>query len=219
MLPPQEHEPVQAHGRTHRPLFLIAGFFLLGLALALFIFGSGWGATAVSQPQSSILEQVPANAGSRTGLAQLPSDRLTTGDPAYDFALMDLDGNVVQLVDFHGRPVILNFWATWCQPCRLEMPELQAAYSQYQEDGLVILALNQAESPQVVRKFFYDDMGLTFTPLLDSEGMVADLYGVNRLFPSSFFINADGNITAIHRGMLAAPQIEAYLAETIDIGQ
>lgn len=212
---PQGHEPVPAHGRTHRPLFLIAGFFLLGLALALFIFGSGWGATAVSPPQSSILEQVPANTASRTGLVQLPSDRLTTGDLAYDFALVDLDGNVVRLADFHGRPVILNFWATWCQPCRLEMPELQAAYSQYQEDGLVILALNQAESPQVVRKFFYDDMGLTFTPLLDSEGLVADLYGVNRLFPSSFFINADGNITAIHRGMLAAPQIEAYLTETI----
>ncbi|GIK54470.1 MAG: hypothetical protein BroJett015_01330 [Chloroflexota bacterium] len=188
---------------------------MLGLAFALFIFGSGWGNAAVSQPQSSILEQVPANTGSRTGLAQLPSDRLTTGDPAYDFALLDLDGNVVQLADFHGRPVILNFWATWCAPCRLEMPELQAAYSQYQDDGLVILALNQEESPQLVRKFFVDEMGLTFTPLLDSEGVVAELYGVNRFFPSSFFINGAGEITAIHRGMLAASQIEAYLAETI----
>jgi peroxiredoxin len=210
-----EQEPAQAHGRTHRPLFLIGGFFLLGLALALFIFGSGWGRDTAVTPSPSILEQVPSSGSAGSGLAQLPTDRLTTGDPAYDFSLVDLEGNVVSLGDFHGRPVILNFWATWCAPCRLEMPELQAAYSQYQGDGLVILALNQEESPQLVREFFYDDMGLTFTPLLDSEGTVANLYGVNRLFPSSFFINADGQITAIHRGMLVASQIEAYLAETM----
>ncbi|MCL4265000.1 MAG: TlpA family protein disulfide reductase [Anaerolineae bacterium] len=215
---PQQQEPEKPHGRTHRPLFLIAGFFFLGLALALFIFGNGWGATAVPQT-SSILEQVPSDAGSGAGLAQLPSDRLTTGDVAYDFSLVDLAGNEVRLADFHGRPVILNFWATWCAPCRLEMPELQAAYSQYQDDGLVILALNQEESPQLVRKFFVDEMGLTFTPLLDSEGLVADLYGVNRLFPSSFFINGEGEITAIHRGMLVASQIDAYLAETIGSAQ
>ncbi|HRQ38526.1 MAG TPA: TlpA disulfide reductase family protein [Chloroflexota bacterium] len=213
---PQEQEPTQAHGRTHRPLFLIGGFFLLGLALALFIFGSGWGQKTAVPASSSILEQVPASANSGSRLAQLPDNRLSTGDPAYDFSLVDLEGNEVRLADFHGRPVILNFWATWCAPCRLEMPELQAAYSQYQDDGLVILALNQEESPQLVRKFFYDDMGLTFTPLLDGEGLVADLYGVNRLFPSSFFINGDGEITAVHRGMLVASQIEAYLAETID---
>ncbi len=213
---PQEQEPTPANGRTYRPLFLIAGFFLLGLALALFIFGSGWGRDTAVSNSSSILEQVPSSADSGPGLAQLPANRLTTGDPAYDFSLVDLEGNEVRLADFHGRPVILNFWATWCAPCRLEMPELQTAYSQYQEVGLVILAINQEESPQLVREFFYDDMGLTFTPLLDSEGMVANLYGVNRLFPSSFFINADGQITAIHRGMLVASQIEAYLAETLD---
>ncbi len=215
-LPPDQTQ-TPANGRTHRPFFLIAGFFLLGLALALFIFGSGWGRDTAVPNSASILEQVPGNTNS--GLVQLPGDRLTSGDPAYDFSLVDLDGNVVRLAEFHGRPIILNFWATWCQPCLLEMPELQAAYSQYQEEGLVILALNQEESPQLVRKFFYDDMGLTFTPLLDSEGMVANLYGVNRLLPSSFFINADGEITAIHRGMLAAPQIEAYLSETIDSAQ
>lgn len=217
-LPPDQTQP-QANGRAHRSLFLIVGFFLLGLALALFIFGSGWGRDTAVTNSSSILEQVPSSADSGPGLAQLPADRLTTGDAAYDFSLVDLDGNVVSLADFHGRPVILNFWATWCAPCRLEMPELQAAYTQYHDDGLVILALNQEESPQLVRKFFYDDMGLTFAPLLDSEGMVANLYGVNRLFPSSFFINADGQITAVHRGMLVASQIEAYLAETIDSGQ
>jgi peroxiredoxin len=139
---------------------------------------------------------------------------LAVGNLAYDFQLQDLNGRSVSLTDFRGQPVIVNFWATWCAPCRIEMPELQATYEKYKDDGLVILALDQDESPEIVRSFFYDEFGLTFTPLLDVEQEVAQQYGVFN-FPSSFFINADGVITAIHRGPALQSQLEEYLADMI----
>ncbi len=207
------HAP--AYGRN--PLFIIGGMLLLGLALALLLFGSrllGVGETAA---EPTVLEQVPSlddPGGTAPKLASGPGP-LAVGDQAFDFTLLDLEGNELSLASLRGRPVILNFWATWCAPCRVEMPELQAAYEAYQDDDLAILALNQQESPEVVRDFFTHEMGLTFTPLLDSEGAVASLYGANRTLPTSIIINGDGIIIAIHRGPMAQSQVAGYLAETV----
>lgn len=138
------------------------------------------------------------------------------GDTAVNFTLIDLDGNEVSLSDHAGQPIVLNFWASWCAPCRIEMPELQALHDDNQDVGLVILALNQAESADVARDFFIDEMELTFTnPLLDSEVSVADMYGVRNL-PTTVFISADGEITAVHRGPAVQSQFEGYLAQTIE---
>lgn len=203
-----EAEKEKGHGRN--PYLVVGGFLLLGLALAWLLLGNRGAAPAD-------LEQVPSAAEVEAGLPKLPTGAglLAVGDPAYEFTLPDLEGNPVSLSDFHGRPVIINFWATWCAPCRLEMPELQETFTEYQADGLVILALNQEETPAQVREFFYEELGLTFTPLLDSEGAVGDLYLASQTLPASFFINAEGQITAIHRGLMAKSQIEGYLAETI----
>ena len=129
-------------------------------------------------------------------------------------SLPDLDGRQVTLAEFQGKPVVINFWATWCPPCRLEMPEFQRAYEAYQEDDLVILAVNAAEQPEVVRSFFYDQMGYTFTPLLDEEGQVAEVFGAIGL-PSTYFVNAAGEVTAVHRGALTQAQLQSYLKDTI----
>jgi peroxiredoxin len=94
------------------------------------------------------------------------------------------------------------------------MPALQAAYEEHQDEGLVILALDFEERPEIVRDFFYEEMELTFTPLLDREGTVAERYNVFN-FPSTFFLNAEGIITAVHRGMMTESQIDGYLADTI----
>lgn len=193
---------------------ILGGAAVLGLTLGLLLFGGElFGSKTAASP--SILEQVPAFSTLESETAVLPSggELLSVGDAAHDFALQDLDGNSHRLSDFAGQPVIINFWATWCGPCRIEMPELQAAYAQYQDDGLVILAVDQAESADAVRRFFVEEMGLTFTPLLDSEQQVSRLYGVTA-FPSTFFVNGDGIITAVHRGPMASSQIEAYLADT-----
>ena len=201
------------------PLLILGGLAILGIALALLIFGGSlFGGEAIeadSAGETAFLQQVP-DLNTTSGLARLPSsdETLTVGNLAYDFKLQDIDGNSVSLTDFRGQPVIINFWATWCAPCRIEMPELQATYEKYKNDGLVILALDQDESPEVVRSFFRDEFGLTFTPLLDVEQAIAQQYGVFN-FPSSFFVNADGVITAIHRGPALQSQIEGYLADMI----
>ncbi len=194
------------NGRS--PLFLFGGFLLLGFALALLFFGG----KLFSENEGSILQQVPQlGRGDPDSNATVP---LAVGNLAYDFTLQDLDGNSHTLSDFRGQPVIINFWATWCPPCRIEMPELQAAYERYQGDGLVILAVDNDESPDAVRAFFYDEMDLTFTPLLDDGADVADRYSVFN-FPSTYFVNAAGEITAIHLGPMTASQINDYMADTL----
>ncbi len=203
----------QSSGNGRNPLLIIGGFILLGLAIALLLFGGGLfnrkEETAVNLPQ------IPAqNDALQTGNIS-GGGPLAVGDAVPDFTLQDLDGGSVSLSDWRGQPVILNFWATWCAPCRVEMPELQAAYEAYQDDGLIILALNQQEQPDIVREFFYGQMGLTFTPLLDSEGAVSDSFGANRVLPTTFFVNPDGKVTVIHRGPMTRSQIDGYLAETI----
>jgi peroxiredoxin len=209
-------EQAEKRHNGRNPFLIFAGFALLGIALALLIFGrSLFGGEEESAGEAAVLPQVP-DLTNASGLARLPSgdEILAVGSLAYDFTLQDLSGNNVSLTDFRGQPVIINFWATWCAPCRIEMPELQASFEKYKEDGLVILALDQDESAEVVRSFFYDELGLTFTPILDGDQAVALQYGVFN-FPTSFFINSDGIITAIHRGPALQSQIDDYLADMI----
>lgn len=212
------HENGSASERNNgrNPLFIIVGFVLLGVALALALFGGTLFDRSANDGEASILSQIPALSDVAGETAVLPrgAGPLSVGDIAYDFVLQDLDGNPHQLSTLRGQPVIINFWATWCAPCRVEMPELQAAYEKYRDDELVILALDQNEPPDVVRAFFYDEMGLTFTPLLDNGTEVSQLYGVFN-FPSTFFIDPAGTITAIHRGPMVQSQIEGYLAEML----
>lgn len=205
-------EPEKLHGRS--PILLIGGAILLGLAFSLLLFGGNL-LSGEKAGDTAVFQQLPAQTGDAK-VAQLPpssSKLLTAGDTAYNFYLNDLDGNTVDLESFRGQPVIVNFWATWCAPCRVEMPALQTAYESHQEDGLVILAVNDQESHQEVSKFV-DELGLTFTPLLDSEGEISHLYSVFN-FPSTYFVDSTGTITAVHRGLLTTEQIETYLATTL----
>lgn len=111
------------------------------------------------------------------------------GAEAPDFGLeVPGTGEVVRLSDYRGQTVILNFWATWCVPCRTEMPDLQAAYEGVPD--VVVLAVNAQEAdPAVIR--FIDEFGLTFPVVLDRDGAVREHYGVLGL-PATFFIDADG---------------------------
>jgi peroxiredoxin len=101
------------------------------------------------------------------------------GDLAADFTLIDLDGQAVTLSSLRGQPVMLNFWASWCAPCRSEMPDIQAVYIKRLADSpsLVILSINLGESAATVRKFM-EDNHYTFPALLDSQKSVALLYDV-----------------------------------------
>ena len=140
---------------------------------------------------------------------------LQVGNLAPEFNVFDLDGKEVALSDFKGQAVMVNFWASWCAPCRIEMPEMERAYEQYKDQGFVILALNQDESPDVVEDFFYNEMGLSFTPLLDENSVIANDFGVYGFNPSSFFIDRDGVITARHIGPLTAGQLDSFITDIL----
>lgn len=124
-----------------------------------------------------------------TGMGTRPP---LTGGPAPPFILNDLEGRPVNLADYQGKVVLLTFWATWCEPCKKEMPEIQASYEEYKDRGVMILAVNFGEN-QKSAKPFVDQLGLTFPVLLDKKVGVASRYGVVSL-PVSFFIDTNGII-------------------------
>lgn len=222
----QESEVKTAEATNGRnPIIIFLGFLLLGAALALLLFGGDlFGGTQDEVPVAGdagevpVLDQVAEFPTAESSVAEIPPSNpggvLEVGEKALNFTLPDLDGNPISLDDFRGRPVIVNFWATWCAPCRIEMPELQEAYETYRDEGLVILALNQDEPVDVARAYFEDEMGLTFTALQDDNSAIATAFGTIGL-PTTFFIDGEGAIAVIHRGPMTLSQIEGYLEETI----
>ncbi len=119
---------------------------------------------------------------------------LRVGSLAPDFVLPSLNGNMVRLSELRGqKAVFINFWATWCPPCRLEMPTMENAYQEYQARGLEILAISIDTGPKDVIRNFMQEYGLTFPILLDPEGEVMHLYRIFSI-PASFLIDKAGII-------------------------
>lgn len=137
---------------------------------------------------------------------------LEVGRPAPDFALETGDG-AVRLSDLRGRAVIVNFWATWCAPCRREMPDLQAAHEAHAlADDLVVLAVNVTSADsRTAAEAFVDELGLTFPIAFDVAGEVTQRYGVLGL-PASFFIDGDGILRARTYGPLSPELLADGLA-------
>ena len=129
--------------------------------------------------------------------------------PAPDFELKTLDGENIRLSDLHGRPVLLSFWASWCSPCRRELPQLSALHQEYKDKGLVIVGVND-EGRETARKYS-NQAGLTF-PTLDDSGLKAHrLYRV-RSIPTLFLIDKDGKVVRFMRGAREPAAIRASLA-------
>ena len=114
------------------------------------------------------------------------------GNQAIDFQLQSLDGKSVKLSDFRGKPVLLNFWATWCGPCRSEMPYLQQINDAMKDQGLVILAVEAGENSTIVQQFM-TGLNLTMPTLLDLDKAVAKSYSVTAI-PFTFLIDKNGVI-------------------------
>jgi peroxiredoxin len=136
---------------------------------------------------------------------------LEPGQLAPDFTLQFADGTKTQLSDWQGQPVVLNFWATWCAPCREEMPEFVAAYDRYQDDGLVVVGVNAQESASQAAEFM-GEFDMAFPVALDVRGDVQQLYNVRGL-PTTVFIDREGRIVERWAGLLRASALEELLAE------
>jgi peroxiredoxin len=172
---------------SRRSTFLIA----VGLLICVVIGGMRLLASDLARKQVSALKDKPAPA----------------------FALVDLDGNQVELSDFQGRPVLINFWATWCPPCREEMPDIVATYEKHKGQGLMVLAISSEESA-VVRGFAGENK-MNFPVLLDSDGAVSDVYRI-RVLPTSIFVNKDGVIVHVFLGSVTEEALEEFLGEALN---
>jgi cytochrome c biogenesis protein CcmG/thiol:disulfide interchange protein DsbE len=132
------------------------------------------------------------------------------GRPAPDFTLSDTSGATVSLAGLRGKVVLVNIWATWCPPCRAEMPAIQASYQRYQAAGFTVLAVNLGEDAATVAAFL-DQQRLTFPTLLDPQMSVGAAYRTSAI-PGSFFIDRNGTVRAVYRGPLPHGVIDATVA-------
>jgi thiol-disulfide isomerase/thioredoxin len=137
---------------------------------------------------------------------RIPAPRVGFLAPA--FSLETLEGQPVSLADFAGRPVLINLWASWCPPCRAEMPAIERVYDEFKDQGLVILAINAThQDNQNAARAFVEDLELAFPVLLDRRGEVSAAYEL-RALPTSFFIDGQGIVRDV---VVGEPMSDALL--------
>jgi peroxiredoxin len=120
------------------------------------------------------------------------------GTSAPDFSLMDVNGKVVALKQFTGKVVFLDFWAPWCDPCREELPELDALYKRFNNDGLEVIGIDIDDSEKLKAEFL-QHVPVAFTMLIDKKGAIRREYRF-RTLPTAFIIGRDGVIRYVHMG-------------------
>lgn len=134
------------------------------------------------------------------------------GGVAPSFTLKDLTGKEVSLADYRGKVVIIDFWATWCPPCRKELPHIQKIYDKYRDKGVTVLAITSESNIEKVKDFI-EEGGYSFPILIDRRGEANSAYGI-RAIPMLFVLDKEGIIQHIHRGY--SPEIEATLSKEIE---
>jgi len=134
------------------------------------------------------------------------------GNMAPNFQLMNIEGQNVSLIGLRGNPVILNFWASWCGPCREEMPFLQQIFEEWQNQGVLLKGINLREDPSQITGYMQGS-GLSFPVLLDTDGSITQNYNVVGI-PTTFFIDKDGIIQVRKLGPFSGvSEIEDYILE------
>lgn len=172
---------------------------LIAIMTITLILGAAW--TQISR--------VPGAPSRQSG----PPPNPKKGFLAPDFTLDLLDGGKMTLSELRGHPVMLNLWATWCLPCRSELPAIEKTYQRYKAAGLIVVGLNMTsqDSESVVRDFV-QEFELTFPIVLDRDGSVSALYQLLGL-PSTFFIDQNG---IIHSVIVGGPMSEATIQSNVE---
>lgn len=195
--------------------------------------GEASGTSAEAEPgESGQKEAEPGEAEpSETGRSEAEASEARTAEtessentapPAIDFRLQDQYGNTHTLEDYRGKTIFLNFWATWCPPCRAEMPDIQKLYEEYSREGeeaLIVLGvaapgLGQEQDEGGI-KAFLEENGYTYPVLMDTEGDLFYSYGI-RAFPTTFMIDRDGNIFGYISGQLTGEMMESIIRQTME---
>lgn len=173
--------------------------------------------SAAIAPDNSAGDSTAAD-GAVTSFADIADDLapaigLAEGNRAPDFAIETLDDEVVTLADLRDQVVLLNFWGTWCGPCRREMPEFQKAYETWREQGFEILAIAYNDS-EAAMESFRDEFDLSFSLALDDSGEINEAYAIQTR-PSSYLLDRDGVILARHFGLMTESQLSEMLSEAL----
>jgi peroxiredoxin len=171
----------------------LLSFAILALAVVILVVN-------IFKPGSTESEKnITAPAGESVETTEdIPGAKLSSlreGAEAPDFELNTLDGNTIKLSDYRGKKVILNFWATWCPPCKAEMPHMQNFYEEYNDQGVEILAVNltNMDKGEDEVKKFVEEYGLTFTIPMDEEGFAGTTYQAFTI-PTSYILDENGVI-------------------------
>ena len=195
---------------------------LLCLMLTLVLIGAGvlynsladdvqLGGLATMPPETEVSTQVPTEPVAEN--TEAPTESQATepeSHPAPDFTMLDMDGNEVTLSSFFGKPIVLNFWASWCGPCKMEMPEIQKFYEQYGEE--IHFLLVSVDDSVDSAKTFLAGTEYTFPVYFDTTSAGAYTYGASSI-PLTYFIDAEGNLTAYYMGAMS----EGILQQGVDM--
>jgi thiol-disulfide isomerase/thioredoxin len=208
---------------------LVFGVMVVGIALLLW---AGWHnlrerRLAMQRAQENHVVLVPEKSGAAAGSAAQPDSQSPEaeamqmrGKMAPGFTLVTLDGKKVSLSDYKGRPVLVNFWATWCGPCKVEMPWFEEFNKQYAAQGLVILGLaDDVDSGKDVIAKVANKTGVTY-PILLTDGKVQKAYSPQGMdyLPMSFYVDRNGVIVEETAGLGGKDEIEAHIKKTIASG-
>ncbi len=163
--------------------------------------------------------------GTKAGAtASSDSDAMTPklqGKPAPGFTLVDLEGKKVSLAELKGKPVLVNFWATWCAPCKLEMPWFEEFHKKYAGQGLVIVGIAADDASKKIINDSVTKLGVTY-PILLSDGKVTDAYGGVDYLPESFYVDRSGKVMLETAGMSdgqgGKDEIEANIKKLLAAG-
>jgi peroxiredoxin len=191
---------------------------VIPLAVLALIVGGLWywqnrGDSASNSPYGPV---ALAAADNPTGRSPAPE----AGRAGPNFLLERLGGGTLRFSDLQGKPVLLNFWASWCPPCREEMPNIVSEYERHKAEGLVVLAVNLQEPDSKVAAFARD-FGMTFPIVIDRSGNVGDAWRIGGAFqglPSSYFIDASGVVRSVFNQPLTKESIEQGLADILPGG-
>jgi peroxiredoxin len=176
--------------RTLLPIVLAAaGFVLAAVAILGLLQNRG-----LLGSSAAIIDSVQ-----QSGTGEIATKDSQSGKPAPDFELASINGQPVHLSDYKGHPVLINYWATWCPPCREELPLIQSRHEKY-SSNLVVLAINAGEDLATVQNYI-KTRGFTFPVLLDPEWKAEALFGI-LAYPTSVFIDKNGIIQARYVGGL-----------------